>query len=189
MRVTIPDDYMAFPSAYVRKTYATDIVQAAVRFSEMTYAHSKLSLREFEGARMRTAHINGCELCMNWRSARDLPGYLKMLGRPADGSVASNGALPDEAFYAAVLDWKTSDQFSDRERLAIQYSELLGTNPHGAAVDEAFWAQAKAHFSDDEIVDLSYCIACWMGLGRVAHVLGLDSVCAAPMAVPEAVEA
>ena len=32
-------------------------------------------------------------------------------------------------------------------------------------------------FSDEEITDLTYCIAGWMGMGRVAHVLGLDSNC------------
>ena len=31
--------------------------------------------------------------------------------------------------------------------------------------------------SDAEITDLTYCIACWMGMGRVAHVLGLDQNC------------
>jgi hypothetical protein len=36
----------------------------------------------------------------------------------------------------------------------------------------------KAAFSDEEIVDLSYCIAGWMGLGRVGHALGTDRVCA-----------
>ncbi len=36
----------------------------------------------------------------------------------------------------------------------------------------------KSAFSDDEIVDLSYCIAGWMGMGRVTHALGFDAVCA-----------
>ena len=32
-------------------------------------------------------------------------------------------------------------------------------------------------FSDAEITDLTYCIAGWMGMGRAAHVLGLDQNC------------
>ena len=28
-----------------------------------------------------------------------------------------------------------------------------------------------------EITDLTYCTAGWMGMGRVAHVLGLDGSC------------
>ena len=35
----------------------------------------------------------------------------------------------------------------------------------------------KEVFSDAEIADLTYCIAGWMSMGRVAHVLGLDSNC------------
>ena len=40
------------------------------------------------------------------------------------------------------------------------------------------WGELKEHFSDQEITDLTYCIAGWMGMGRVAHVLGLDQDCA-----------
>jgi hypothetical protein len=48
------------------------------------------------------------------------------------------------------------------------------------ASDEAFWAEVKAALSDDEIVDLTYCTACWIGLGRAAHILGLDTACNIP---------
>ena len=190
MRIAIPEEHQAFPTAYVRKSYAPDIVLAGMRFSDATYANSKLSLREFEGARIRTAHINGCVLCLNWRSARDLPAYRKAIGKALDHSIAERGdAVPDEAFYAAVLDWRTSPVFSDRERLVIEYAELLGLDPHRAASDEDFWMRAKAAFSDEEIVDMSYCIACWMGLGRVTHALGLDSICSFGPAVTEDAEA
>lgn len=178
MRIDVPIEYASNPSAYVSKSYAREIVQSGLNFSTTTYAHSKLSLREFEGARMRTAAINGCQICLNFRAARDVPGYLKQIGRPVELSVADNGSVPDEAFYAAVQDWRNATIFTDRERTAIEYAELMGLDPHGAATNEEFWARAKALFSDDEIVDLSYCIAAWMGLGRMAHVLGLDTVCA-----------
>ena len=45
------------------------------------------------------------------------------------------------------------------------------------AKDEQFWAQVKEVFTDAEITDLTYCIAGWMGMGRAAHVLGLDGNC------------
>ncbi|MET0657849.1 MAG: hypothetical protein ABW110_06795 [Steroidobacteraceae bacterium] len=61
--------------------------------------------------------------------------------------------------------------------MAIRYAEGLGMDPHGIAQDEEFWRHMKAAFSDGEIVDLSYCIAAWMGLGRVTHALGMDGVC------------
>lgn len=159
--------------------YAPEIGRAANEFSRITYQNSRLSLREFEAARLATAFINGCQLCQNWRSAADLPPYLQSLGG-GGGSVADNGPEPDEAFYQAVADWRTSTLFSEREKLAIELAVGMGEAPKDIAADEGFWARIKAHYSDAEIVDLSYCIACWMGLGRMTHVLGLDSACALP---------
>ena len=164
--------------------YAPEITSAARAFSLATYQRSKLSLREFEGARARTAQINGCRRCQAWRSARDLPDYFAAFGQTPDATVASRGPAPDEAYYAAVADWATSPIYSPREKVAIEYAERMGTDPQGLSADDAFWVRAKAVFSDEEIVDLSYCIACWMGLGRVSHVLGVDGsdVCAVPVA-------
>jgi alkylhydroperoxidase family enzyme len=175
MRIELPENHQAQPLAHLAESYAPEIVRAGMNFSKTTYDKSRISLREFEGARMRTALINGCELCQNFRAARDLPAVA------GDArSVTVNGARPDEAFYQAVADYRGSPLLSDREKLAVEYADGMGRNPQGIAVDESFWSRFKAAYSDDEIVDLTYCIACWMGLGRMAHVLGLDSVCAIP---------
>ena len=163
--------------------YAREITSAARQFSLETYRHSKLTLREFEGARARTAEINGCRRCQGWRSARDLPDYFAAFDLKPERTVADKGAAPDEAYYASVSAWQTSALYSPRERLAIEYAERMGTDPQGLAADEEFWGRAKDLFSDEEIVDLSYCIACWMGLGRVSHVLGVDTTDACPIAV------
>jgi alkylhydroperoxidase family enzyme len=179
MRIDIPPTHQANPFAYLAEHYAVGIVAASVAFSKATYQHSTLSLREFEGARARTAEINGCEFCQNFRAGRDAPGLLQALGAGTGESIASHGPAPNEAFYRSVSRWRDDPQFSERERLAIGYAEGLGLDPHGVAKDEDLWKRIKAVFSDAEIVDLSYCIACWMGLGRVGHALGTDKVCSA----------
>lgn len=153
---------------------APEIVGAGMAFSAVTYEKSNLPLRVFEGARARTAELNGCQFCQSFRSERDLP---RLYGENAK-TVASNGPAPDAQFYESIPQWRTSPVFSDRERLAIEYAERLGLDPHGIATDEDFWARAKSLFTDTEIVDLSWCIACWMGQGRVTHAVGLDDVCA-----------
>jgi alkylhydroperoxidase family enzyme len=94
-----------------------------------------------------------------------------------DHLVSDNGPAPDEAFYAAVSDWRTSELFSVRERLAIEFAERFAEEPKAIAADEDFWERAHAHFNDGELVDLAHSVAAWLGLGRVAHVLGFDSVC------------
>jgi alkylhydroperoxidase family enzyme len=152
---------------------APEIVGAGMAFSSVTYERTILPLRVFEAARARTAEINGCQLCQAFRADRDLP---RLYGDTR--TVASNGPAPDGEFYASVSRWRTSALYDDRERIAIEYAEGLGNDPHGIAADEDFWRRAKAAFTDAELVDLSFCIACWMGQGRVLHALGLDGVCA-----------
>jgi alkylhydroperoxidase family enzyme len=184
MRIDLPDSQRDNPLANLSKNYAPSIVDAAFAFSAVTYQDSKLSLREFEGARARTAEINGCQICQGWRSARDLPGYFSAFGGKYENSVAANGTPPDEAYYKAVSEWRTSPIYTERERLAIEYAEGLGLDPRGIAVNDEFWRSMRAAFSNDEIVDLSYCIACWMGLGRIVHALGMDAACS--IRAPEA---
>ena len=98
-------------------------------------------------------------------------------GMRPDHLISDNGPAPDEAFYEAVEKWRTSPLFSPRERTAIEFAERFAEEPKVIAADEDFWDRAHALFSDAEIVDLAHSVAAWVGLGRVAHVLGFDSVC------------
>src|SRR3546814_15485811 len=90
MRIQVPADHQLQPTAYVASSYARGILAPAFAFSKATYEHSVLSLREFEAARARTAQINGCLLCQNWRSDRDTVAYLESLGG-AGKSIAPRG--------------------------------------------------------------------------------------------------
>ena len=161
--------------------YSPELLRAGSAFSYATYQHSRLPIRLFEAARIATAVINGCTACMSWRSARD----VSLLG--VEQGIDAAGPEPDEAFYQAVLAGDLS-QLSEPERLAVIYAQRMGTDPRGLAEDEAFWAELKAAMSDEEIVDLTYCAASWIGLGRAAHVLGQDAVCALPGHVAQAAE-
>ena len=179
MRVYFPPEQMDDPAGYLMENYGSSILVSGIAFSTEVYRHSTLSLREFEGARARTAEINGCRLCQQFRAERDLPGYLNAVeSGSAEQSILANGDAPDEAYYRNVSNWKSYDGYSDRERLAIRYAEGMGLDPQRIAQDENFWQQAKAVFSDSELVELAYSIGCWMGLGRASHVLGMDAVCA-----------
>jgi alkylhydroperoxidase family enzyme len=157
--------------------YAPEIVRAAGNFSTQAYQHSKLSLRELEAARYRTAQINGCLVCQGFRAGRDFPQMFEGFGGDLESSVYRNGPAPDEEFYAQVQNWRDWAGYSERERLAIAYAEGFGEAPREIAADESFWARMKAVYSDEEIVDLTYCIGSWIANGRAAHVLGLDASC------------
>ena len=150
--------------------YAKEIAGAGNAFAYAIYEHSTLPLRVFEAARIATAMINGCKICMNWQSKRD----VHQMG--IAGGVTSNGEAPDDAFYSNLLS-NNLEGFNARELIAIQFANAMGTEPKQLAKDEKFWAEVKDIFTDAEITDLTYCIAGWMGMGRVAHVLGLDNNC------------
>ncbi|MGH6633117.1 MAG: carboxymuconolactone decarboxylase family protein [Sphingopyxis sp.] len=175
MRIDIPSDRAHDPYGYAGEQLVPELMSAAGDFSKAVYQHSRLSLREFEGARARTAELNGCLICQRFRAARDLGGVFSGIGTRA--TVADNGPAPDEAFYEAVNQWRTATLFSPREVLTIEFAELFGTDPKELAENEIFWERMRANFSDAEIADLAHCVASWVGLGRVAHVLGFDEVC------------
>jgi alkylhydroperoxidase family enzyme len=177
-RVHVPDEHADSPYRYVWSHYAPEIASGANSYITAVYTKSLLSLRELEGARMRTAQINGCELCMDMRSDRDLGTFLEGSGADPGMAVSARGdPVPDEAFYSQVENWENADCFSPRERLVIEYAERMGAAPKSIKHDDALWAKLHAHFSDAEIVDMTFCIGAWMALGRLTHVLDLDSVC------------
>ena len=72
-RISIPQEHEADPFGYAARTHAVPIMAASSAFAAAVYRESALPLREFEGARMRTAQINGCMVCKDLRADRDVP--------------------------------------------------------------------------------------------------------------------
>ncbi|CAM2922542.1 carboxymuconolactone decarboxylase family protein [Prescottella defluvii] len=157
MNIDIPEG--KDPVAYVWGEMVPEIGIPASKFSRSVYANSTLDLREFEAARLRIAQINGCIVCMDWRTERD-------------------GQKVEDDFFESVENWRTTDAFGDRVRLAAEYAERYALDHHN--LDDEFWARMSARYSQAEIVELSMCLGSWIAFGRLNHVLGLDTVCALP---------
>ncbi|MEI7058806.1 carboxymuconolactone decarboxylase family protein [Nocardioides sp. CCNWLW239] len=157
MIIDVPED--KDPIAYVWGEMVPGIGPAAAGLSLAVYEHTTLGLREFEAARLRIAQINGCVFCLDWRTERD-------------------GEKVEESFAEAVEEWRTTDAFDDRTRLAAEYAERYASDHHG--IDQAFWDRMSAHYTDAEIVELSMCLGSWLAFGRLNHVLGLDTACMLP---------
>jgi alkylhydroperoxidase family enzyme len=157
VKIDIPDGKDAID--YVWGEMVPGIGVAASKFSLAVYADTTLGLREFEAARLRIAQINGCLFCLDWRTDRD-------------------GEKVEAEFADAVTEWRTTDAFDDRTRLAAEYAERYALDHHG--LDDEFWSRMTAHYSQREIVELSMSIGSWLAFGRLNHVLGLDTVCVLP---------
>ncbi|WP_245892281.1 carboxymuconolactone decarboxylase family protein [Novosphingobium guangzhouense] len=133
MRVELaPQPHNPIPD--LSREYSPEIVQTAGAFTMAPYQYSRLSLRLFEAVRIATAVINGCTVCMNWRAQRD----LRILGY--EGGVIAQAESPGEAMYQAVLGGDLSG-LTEKERLAVRYSQKMGTDPRGLPEGETFWAE------------------------------------------------
>src|SRR3984885_1315797 len=114
------------------------------------YQQSILPADERELARMRIAQINDCVACSGFRAQ----------------SVLDAGVAPE--LYANVAAYASYPGYTPRQRLA---------NDH-ASMDDAFFQRLREAFSDEEILDLTLCVAVFLGLGRSLTVLGVDQSCA-----------
>ena len=157
MNIDIPEG--KDPIGYVWGELVPGIGMAAANLSLAVYQHTTLGLREFEAARLRIAQINGCMFCLDWRTERD-------------------GVKVEDDFVDAVTQWRTTDAFDDRARLAAEYAERYALDHHG--LDEEFWSRMTAHYSQVEIVELTMSIGAWLVFGRLNRVFGLDAMCVLP---------
>ena len=78
----------------------------------------------------------------------------------------------DRALYDHVADYHAHDGYTEREKLAIEYAERFVLDH--LAIDDAFFARLRAAFADDEVLDLTICIAAFLALGRLLQVLQVD---------------
>jgi AhpD family alkylhydroperoxidase len=115
------------------------------------YGSSTLPAAEREVARMRIAQLNACGACATFRAR----------------SVVEAGVT--EAMYEHLDEWRTFPGYTDRQRLAIEYAERFAVD-HRSIGDELF-GRLRDHFADDEILDLTLCLAVYLGLGRTLEVL------------------
>jgi alkylhydroperoxidase family enzyme len=161
--VTVPAG--SDPLIHVWTALAPKLTAAAGGYSSAVYEHSSLSLREFEAARITMARINDCALCLDWRTARDVP---------------SRGAAPDEVPEAFYVEVGSGDGvgLTERERLAAEFAERYATDHR--AMDTPFWDRLHAEYTDDELVDLALCVGSWLALGRFNQVFDIDGACRVP---------
>lgn len=120
--------------------------QLAPKAFDLLYKLSGAIRKEQLGARLvdlvflRASQINGCAYCidMHWRD-------LIRLGA-------------DPRHLNAVAGWREAPFFTERERAALRWAEIVTAIPHADASDEEF-AALKTQFSDEEIAELSFAIA------------------------------
>ncbi len=97
--------------------------------------------------RIRSAQLGGCEPCM--------------------GSRKVEGAT--EAVVACLTNPGLRSDLGDRERLALEFLELLATDHH--RIDDAMYRRLADHFTTAEIIELGSTCGHMIGTHRFLHTI------------------
>ena len=99
--------------------------------------------------KLRASQVNGCAYCidMHWKDA-------KAVGET------------DQRLYGLAA-WEESPYYSDRERAAFKWAELITLIGESHA-PEAAYLEARTQFTEKELVDLTWAIAAINAWNRMA---------------------
>ena len=76
-----------------------------------------------------------------------------------------------EAQYDELVDFVTSDKFTDREKAALTYTSAIMWNAEIA--DDQLWGKFKQYFTLPELVELGFFVALTLGQQRWIKTLGI----------------
>ncbi|MBX9635723.1 MAG: carboxymuconolactone decarboxylase family protein [Magnetospirillum sp.] len=99
---------------------------------------------------LRVSQINGCAYCID-KHSRDL---------------IKQGVAVDKLFLVSVWD-EAGELFSAQERAALKWAETV-TRVVETAIPDADFAQARAVFSEKELVDITIAVGLMNALNRQA---------------------
>ena len=122
---------------------------AAIRGLEAYVRQSGLDASLLELVKTRASQINGCAYCIDMHT-KD----ARMHGET------------EQRLYALSA-WHETPFFSERERAALAWTEVL-TRIAGHGVSDTDFAAARAQFSDKELVDLTLAIVAINGWNRLS---------------------
>lgn len=97
-----------------------------------------------------------CEYCGNQRSEKALKAGL------------------EEAQYDELLNFESSEHYTDRQKAALAYAQAIAWGPGQEGELEALWERLHAHFSEPELVELGCAIGLTLGQQSWIRLLGID---------------
>jgi len=115
-------------------------VYAAMDALDQYLAHCGLDASLLDLVRLRASQINGCAYCldMHWKDLR------------ARGE--------SEQRLCSLDAWREAPYYSERERAALAWTEAVTRITEGH-VPESTFEQARAHFDETELSDLTLALA------------------------------
>jgi AhpD family alkylhydroperoxidase len=121
----------------------------AVRAVEQYVRASELESALIELVKVRASLMNGCAYCVDLHTK----------------DARAKGETEQRLFAVAV--WREMPFFSPRERAALAWTEAV-TDIGRSGVSDALYDEARAHFTDKELVDLTVAVIAINAWNRLA---------------------
>src|SRR6188768_187410 len=116
---------------------------------ERQVRQARLDHKLIDLVRMRASQLNGCAYCLDMHT-KD----------------ARAGGETEQRLYALPA-WRATPFYTDRERVALAWTEavtLIGQGP----VADTLYEEARRHFSERELVDLTLALIAINGWNRLS---------------------
>lgn len=110
------------------------LLKSIIPVFESFFAGGRIDPHIFEMMRLKTGEINRCAYCASVRSQ----------------SVRDEVGPKEEALFGEI----EGDEFSERERLAVELAEQMAGDPN--YISDEFFAELREEYTDDEIVELVF---------------------------------
>ena len=145
-------------AAAIAQTHATPRIDLArvspaayrAQFGLEAYVRgSGLDRTIYELVKLRASYINGCAYCVDMHTK--------------DARAAGE---TEQRLYAAPV-WRETPFFTDRERAALLWTEVVTEIARTGIPDDAFEA-VRAHFDEEELVALTMAVVAINGWNRLA---------------------
>ncbi len=131
----------------IQRLYAA--MQPLVALGQNIHAAGRLEPALIELVLMRVSQINGCAFCLDMHSK--------------DARAAGE---TEQRLYVLPA-WRETTLYSERERIALAWAEELTELASHEAGSDALYDQARQHFEEDALVDLTLLVATINGWNRI----------------------
>ncbi|HEX4328600.1 MAG TPA: hypothetical protein VH105_17420 [Burkholderiales bacterium] len=139
-KLGVPDEQLPLILARV-PTYA----KAGLRALLMSHTQGNIPHRLKEIIRIQLARFAGD------------PYFSRLRSKPAQAA-----GLDEETIAAGSGDYDEDERFTEAEKLALRYADLMYLNPQ--SLDKAFYDTLKQHYSEAQVMELGAFIAFHYGM-------------------------
>ena len=141
------------PESQAIRAHCPNVIRAFSQAWDLTFRNGVLDHRIKELCRVYVSKSVECSYCGLQRSVK---------GRQQ--------GLTEDA-YDELLDYVSSDRYSEREKTALAYTDAIVWDADLA--DDALWERLYRHFTEPKLVELGFFVALTLGQQRWIKTLGI----------------